>query len=147
MRRHAQSGVTLVEMLVALAIVAVLAGSAVALLPVGRSQAPLDHALRDLSQDLMQVAQTNALTATGFTVEWTDTSYRILAGGTIVSRDLPNGVDLQIKGTSPFVVSSLGVPEDLRPITMTLKARRADRELHFDGLNLGPTVGGADAQR
>ena len=136
MRRASDSGVSLIEMLVVLAIVGVMAGAVLTLPQLARSPSPLDSAHDQLAQDLRDAASTGALTASSFVMSWTETGYTIKQAGQETRRDLPAGVTLGAQGQPPFAVSHLSVPAGLEPLKLTLTSARNRADLLFDGLSL-----------
>lgn len=134
--RRGEAGLTLLEVLVVLAVLSVIAGSAITLVPVTRAGAPLDRAAAALADDLTRAGTGNAVRATGLEIDWSDRGYRIRGGGLDTSRDLPAGVILTATQVPPFKVSTLGYPEALRPLDLTLAAGSKRVALRFDGLSM-----------
>ena len=86
MARHVRSasGFTLVELLIMIAVIAVLSGAAISLLHSGHSQSAAEEAARRIAADIAFV-QIQAITnRTAYTIHFTDAteSYGVYAGGT-----------------------------------------------------------------
>ena len=88
MARQTDTGVTLLEMLIVLTVLAVVTGSALTLLPVrGPSSSDM---LATLADDLDRAAEENILRAAGMMVGWTTDSYRITVGQETITGTLPS---------------------------------------------------------
>ena len=133
--RQAQAGVTLVEMLVVLAVIAVMAGGTLAVLARDRQAAPLARAVATMTADLEQAAARNADRLSGFSVQWAGDGYVIQTGPDALRRDLPRGVVL--RGSAELVaVSALGIPADLQAVTFALSSGAHTTTLQFDGVSV-----------
>ena len=141
MRRVSDSGLSLIEMLVVLAIVGVMAGAVLTLPQLARGPSPIDTARDQLAQDLRDAASTGALTASAFVMTWTETGYIIRQAGQETRRDLPAGVTLGSQTQPPFAVSHLSIPAGLEPLELTLTSAKARSKFVFDGLSLRDAKG------
>jgi len=129
MSRQRNAGVTLLEMLTVLTVLAVITGSALTLLPVrGPSSSDV---LATLADDLDRAAKDNIVRATGMTVAWTADSYRITVGRKTITGAWPIGEPVTATSEPPFLVSALGVPERMRSLVLT----HPDGVIVFDGIS------------
>ena len=145
--RRSQAGLTLIEVLVVLAIVAIMSGSAVMVLPRDAAPSGLENAARGLTQDLRNTAEATASRAVPVQFEWTQSSYHLTAGSRTLTRELPAGVVLTADLAAPYLVSAVGVPSRLVPLHLTLSGVQRDIRLQFDGLTVTDLTGGVDAPK
>jgi prepilin-type N-terminal cleavage/methylation domain-containing protein len=143
--RHTEAGLTLIEMLVALSIVAVMAGSAVALLPRGNTAPNAQRALGSLMHDLNAAAGKTAALALPLELDWSAESYTLTTGSRVDLHTLPKGVQLRADLPPPYRVSAVGVPQDLAPLRLTLTDASRSESLQFDGLRATVLAGATHA--
>jgi len=143
--RDQQAGVTLIEILVVLVVIAVASGGAVALLVGDRSAPPLSRAVVMMSQDIERARIANVSRLSGIEMRLTEDGYSIRSGGIETRRDLPGNVRLN-GAPAQFIVSPLGLPHDLQPLSVALTSGAQTKRLQFDGLTLRDVSGAPNAQ-
>ena len=127
-RRGAEAGLTLVEMLVVLAIIAVASGAA--MLSFGGDGGPraADAEARKLAIALQRASDDALVASRPASIAWTAEGYAV-AGA---ARALPEDVRLSSTATSPARLGGDGVGPS---IEWTLTAGGTARTVRYDGLN------------
>lgn len=133
--RQGEAGLTLIEILVVLAILAVVAGSAVFVMPRDAGSASLARVSETLVTDLTRAAQIAAPLARPMTLSWTRTSYSIETGTGLETRELPSAITLRSALESPFHVTAFGLPAEIDPLVLELSNTQGSLIVQFDGLN------------
>lgn len=131
---HPEAGVSLIEVMVVMAVIATMAAAAFAPLRSERFESPLSRSAEDLVAQLDRLSSTALMRGKPFVITPLADGRGLSVSLEDQSIALEDGVRLQIRQSEPFVISKLGIPRTLRPLELTLIGAGGQVEILFDGL-------------